>query len=58
MVSRWLLAVSCLLWAMISLMVQPTTAKEDKPRITANKFDSEPFELFYFEDTDTVISRT
>lgn len=55
MVSRWLLAVSCLLWATIMLMVQPTTAKEDKPRITANKFDSEPFELFYFEDTDTVI---
>ena len=55
MISRWLLAVSCLLWVTTTLMVQPTTAKDNNPKITANKFGSEPMGLFYFEDTDTIL---
>lgn len=54
MIPRWLLVVSCLLWA---LVVQPAAAKkkENKPTITANEFENEPVGLFYFEDTDTIL---
>ena len=52
MIPRWLLVVSCLLWA---LVLQPTAAKENKPKITPTKVEHEPVGLFYFEDTDTII---
>lgn len=55
MIARWRLLVSCLLWA-TTLIVQPTVeAKDSKPTIIENKFESEPIGLFYFEDTDTVL---
>ncbi|KAJ9228413.1 hypothetical protein DTO027B5_7688 [Paecilomyces variotii] len=53
MITRWLLLVSCLL---LALVAQPSTAKKsDGPKITATQFDHEPINLFYFEDSDTVI---
>lgn len=52
MIPRWLLVVSCLLWA---LVLQPTAAKDNKPKITPTKVEHEPVGLFYFEDTDTII---
>lgn len=52
MISRWLLLVSCLL---LALVAQPSTAKKSDPKITATRFDHEPSNLFYFEDSDTII---
>ncbi|EYE93807.1 vacuolar protein sorting/targeting protein 10 [Aspergillus ruber CBS 135680] len=53
MIPRWLLVVSCLLWALIW---QPVAAKKDNgPTITATELEHEPVGLFYFEDTDTIL---
>lgn len=50
MITRWLL--SCLL---LTQLTQPIHAKKDEPTITSTKFAHEPMNLFYFEDSDTVL---
>lgn len=52
MIIRWLLLVSYLSLALLS---QPSTAKKDEPKITATKVEKEPVNLFYFEDSDTIV---
>ncbi|KAK2796079.1 vacuolar protein sorting/targeting protein PEP1 [Onygenales sp. PD_12] len=47
---RLLLAGSLLLAASLT-----SAKKNDKPKITVSKFDHEPVNLFYFEDSDTVL---
>lgn len=53
MIPRWLLLVGCLL---LALVLQPSAAKKsDGPKITATRFENEPVNLFYFEDSDTIL---
>ncbi|PWY65287.1 vacuolar protein sorting protein [Aspergillus sclerotioniger CBS 115572] len=54
MIFRWLLLVSCLLLALIPHQI--AAKKYDQPSITATQFDHEPLALFYFEDTETVLT--
>ncbi|RDH29159.1 hypothetical protein BDQ94DRAFT_182663 [Aspergillus welwitschiae] len=53
MIFRWLLLVSCLLVALIPQ--QSSAKKSDQPKVTATKLEHEPFSLFYFEDSETVL---
>lgn len=53
MTPRWIQLVSCLL---LVLLIQPVAAKKkDGPKVTATRVNNEPFGLFYFEDSDTVV---
>lgn len=53
MISRWLLFVSCLL---LALLAQPSAAKKsNEPSINATKLDHKPINLFFFEDSDTIL---
>lgn len=54
MIPRWLLLVVGLL---LALAADPTTAKSDKPKVSSEEFDHPPYDLFYFEGTNTVVFR-
>ncbi|KAJ5909191.1 Vacuolar protein sorting/targeting protein 10 [Penicillium taxi] len=54
MIPRWLLLVVGLL---LAWSVQPIAAKGDNPTTQATELSHPPFELFYFEGTNTIIYR-
>lgn len=54
MIPRWLLLVACLL---LALAAEPATAKGDKPKVSREEFDHPPYDLFYFEGTNTIVFR-
>lgn len=52
MITRWLFLVSYLV---LVLLWQPSTAKKSEPKITATKLEHEPINLFYFEESETIL---
>ncbi|KAK2759029.1 vacuolar protein sorting/targeting protein PEP1 [Arachnomyces sp. PD_36] len=53
MILRWLLFIGCILLALGS--VPASAKKSDGPEIKDTKFENKPKNLFYFEDTDTIV---
>lgn len=56
MIFRWLQFVSYLLLLSPALLSQSVTAKKSEPKIKATVLENAPYSLFYFEDTDTILS--
>lgn len=54
MIPRWLLLVVGLL---LALSAAPATAKKDKPKVSLTELEHPPFDLFYFEGTNTIVFR-